>query len=146
MNIPELVSSLTFLANKLGNLVAKENGILKARRAGEIAALRDEKERLTSAYENQFAELKRQPGALSEIAPDAIARLRAATSQFQVHLDEHRHLIQAAKSVTERMLETIARDAIGPSESPPIYDRAAATRSVFGASTRALPLALNQVV
>ena len=73
-------------------------------------------------------------------------RLKDATSYFQVQLEEHRRVVQAAKSVTERMLNAISESVNRGRRTVQAYDRAAVMRPVFSNAGPFAPLALNTVV
>jgi hypothetical protein len=140
------IASMTEVTRRLGDLVAEENEILKSRRPRELANHQDEKNRLTSTYEQQLTDLKRDPGLLRGMAPDVLSSLKAATRHFQVQLEEHRRMVQAAKSVTERMLNAIVRNAGEGHKTVEAYDRGAVMRPAFAEPRRAMPLALDTVV
>ena len=146
MSTPTPVSKLTDLARRLGDLVAKENDLLRQRRPGELGAFSDEKDRLTEAYERQVLNLKQNPKLLQANDAATLDRLKDATSYFQVQLEEHRRVVQAAKSVTERMLNAISESVNRGRRTVQAYDRAAVMGPVFGNARTFAPLALNTVV
>ena len=146
MSALDKIASMIEVARRLGDLVAEENAILKSRRPRELANHQDEKNRLTGAYERQLSDLKRDPELLRGMAPDVVSRLKAATRHFQVQLEEHRRIVQAAKSVTERMLNAITRHAGKGHKTVEAYDRGAVMRPVFAELRKATPLALDTVV
>ncbi len=137
---------MTEVAQRLGDLVAEENTILQERRPRDLAGQQDEKERLTNTYEGHVAALKSNPKLLEATAPEALSRLKEATRYFQGQLEEHRRIVQAAKSVTERMLNAITRNANQRHKTVEAYDRGAVMRPVFAAARQTTPLALNTVV
>ncbi len=140
------IAAMTEVARRLGDLVAEENEILKSRRPRELANHQEEKSRLTGAFELQLADLKRDPELLRGVAPEILSRLKAATRHFQAQLEEHRRIVQAAKSVTERMLQAITRNAGEGHKTVEAYDRGAIMRPVFAEPRRAMPLALDTVI
>ena len=134
------------LSRRLGELVAKENTLLKSRRPSALAALGDEKRRLTDAYETEIQALKSDPTGLAALGPEHLARLRAATGYFQDQLEEHRRLVQAARVITEKMLNRVAEQA-GRRDRPVMnYGRDAVMAPAFKTAAPAVPLALNQVI
>ena len=72
--------------------------------------------------------------------------LRAATGYFQDQLEEHRRLVQAARVITEKMLNRVAEQA-GRRDRPVMnYGRDAVMAPAFKTAAPAVPLALNQVI
>lgn len=143
MSTPTDIGSLIDTAHRLSDLVAEENAILKARRPRELAAHQEEKGRLTGTYERQLAALKSNPKLLQEAGPAALSRLKAAMRRFQMQLEEHRRIVQAAKSVTERMLKAISNSAVERRGAVRGYDEGAVIRPVVGAQRNSVPLTLD---
>ena len=134
------------LGRRLGELVAEENGLLKSRRPAALGALDEEKRRLTDAYEIEVQALKGDPGALAALAPEVLAGLRAATGYFQDQLEEHRRLVQAARAITEKILNRVAEHA-GRRDKPVMnYGRDAVMAPAFKSAVMAMPLTLDQVI
>lgn len=146
MSIAEQVDQLIAVTERLGEVVDEENNVLRERRPVDLARWRAEKERLTGAYERQMLAVRREPAALKAAPTERLDALRAVTKRFQDVLEEHRRLVQATKTVTERMLKAIAREC--GQQRPPVenYNRAGMLRPAFGAKPQPLSLALNQVV
>ncbi len=140
------VDSVITLGRRLGELVAEENALLKARRPSALAALGAEKQRLTEAYEVEVSALKHDKDTLAALAPEVLAQLRATTGYFQDQLEEHRRLVQAARSITEKMLNQLAEHA-GRRHKPVMnYGPNAVMAPAFQAATTAAPLTLDRVV
>ncbi len=136
----------TTLGRRLGDLVAEENALLRSRRPAALASSADEKQRLTEAYEIEVQALKAEPAALSALGKEPLARLRDATGYFQDQLEEHRRLVQAAKALTEKMLNQVAERA-GRRDKPVMnYGRDAVMAPAFKAAATAVPLTLDQVI
>ena len=146
MSTETLIKNLTDVANRLGELVATENEILRDRRPMDLEVYRDEKERLTEAYERHTAALARDKDVLKTVEPAAIDQLRSATRRFQDVLEEHRRRVQSAKTVTERMIRAITEDVASRDRMVKGYDGNAMMRPVIGRSEKAVSLALNRVV
>lgn len=134
------------LGRRLGELVAEENELLKLRRPSELVASDEEKQRLTNAYEIEVQALKGDPTGLAALAPEILAGLRAATGYFQDQLEEHRRLVQAARVITEKLLNRVSEQA-GRRDKPVMnYGRDAVMAPAFKSAMVAVPLALNRVV
>ena len=146
MSMAEVVDGLTAVTERLGELVEEENLVLKARRPHELARFQAEKERLAGNYERQLRTFEGCRKDIADVPAGSLAALKAATKHFQQALDEHRRLVQATKTVTERMLKAISREAEASRRPPDAYNRAGVLRPAFGNRVAAAPLALNQVV
>jgi len=146
MRAANIVNTLAHTTERLGDLLTQENLVLKDHKAHELSESRDEKDRLTSTYETEMSNLRRDPGLLKRSDPEVVDRLRKATNRFQEVLDEHRRLVQTAKSVTDRMVKSIT-DEVSKRERPvSAYDASATMRTNVGRQAKPVSLALNQVI
>ncbi len=135
------------LTERLSALLAAENAMLASERSAEIAAHREEKERLTRAYGVEMAALRARPKWLTASPPADIDRLKTATGHFQKLLKQHRQALLAAKTVTERMFKAIGDEVVKRRRPLEGYDENAAMKFLANArSAPAIPVALNQVV
>ena len=147
MSPGERIEQLLTLAGELTRLVQRENRHLTARRPAALALEREAKEHLTAAFERGMSGLKAEKQAMAAAAPGHLARLRQATAGLQEALVEHRRLVQAAKTVGERMLRAIAQELDLRQRPATIYDQAAnPRRAAIVQRSRPLSLALNQVI
>lgn len=143
----EKISAIIAMTDRLGEIVAAENELLAARRSSEIGAHRDEKARLSEAYEREMADLKANRSWLAASADEDIARLKASNRSFHAILAKHRRAVLAAKTVTERMLRAIGEEIAKRQRPLNSYGQDATLNSAFGGrSGPAVSVALNQVV
>jgi hypothetical protein len=146
MRTTDIIQSLAATTERLGDLVGDENIVLQERQPHKLSTNFDEKDRLVTVYEQEMAELRANPVHLERGNSQEVGRLRTATRRFQDVLEEHRRLVQTAKSVTDRMIRTIT-DEVSSRERPVTgYDASATMRSHFAGPQRAVSLALNRVV
>lgn len=146
MNPAHLVENLTAVTARLGELMAAENEILRNRRPAELKQHEAEKHRLTGAYAAQMAELRRTPDLLEQVDPRTVAALKAATRRFQDVLAEHRRMLQAARTVAERVMRAISDEAAKRHAPARSYDGGAHVAPAFNAARQAVPLTLNQTI
>ena len=143
----EKISAIIALTDRLGEIVTAENELLAARRSSEIGAHRDEKARLSEAYEREMADLKANQSWLAASADEDIARLKSSNRSFHAVLAKHRRAVLAAKTVTERMLRTIGEEVAKRQRPLNSYGQNATMTPAFGGpSGPAVSVALNQVV
>lgn len=142
-----IVSALTQITERLADVIASENHALKDRRPSVLAETLAEKEQLTSAYEGKMQELNNEPRFLERLQVDEVDRLKTATSRFQDALEDHRRLVQATKSVTERMLREITREVSKRQNPVSTYDQQAGMQNrVMGKAQQSVTLAYNQTI
>lgn len=140
------IEKLVGITTRLGELIGQENGILTHHRPHELMASQHEKERLVGDYEFEMQELQRNPQTVKSTSAETLARLKEATSRFQDVMEEHRRLVQSAKSVSDRMIRTITEE-VSKRQSPVTgYTAKAEMPSALARSKGPVSLALNEVV
>ena len=147
MTMPKTIESLTHITDRLSDILEQENQILVSRRPRELNVTLPEKERLVGMYERVMTDLDVRPETLNRLDQSDVSRLRQATGRFQDALEDHRRLVQTAKSVTERMVKAITSE-IAKKDQPNIgYDRTGALRSgLNSAQAKPVTVTLNQTV
>jgi len=146
MSASNRISSLVRTTERLGSIVAGENAALNSRKPQTLINTQEEKDRLTADYERDMSALQRNPAALKRASPDEVNRLRAAVKKFQEVLEEHRRLVQTAKSITDRMIKSITEEVANRDRPFSGYDAQATMRSHFDRKHEPVSLALDQVV
>jgi hypothetical protein len=144
---PDKIAKIIAITDRLGQIVAEENDLLASRRTADMEIHRDEKARLSEAYEREMEDLKAHPSWLEGGARDDVVRLKAATRNFREILAQHKRAMLAAKTVTERMLRSIGDEVAKRQRPPSGYSKNATLTAAMGGGTGpAVSLALNQVV
>lgn len=146
MRTPELIKILTQTTERLGELLSRENKVLHQHKTFALTDSQSEKDQLTSAYEKELSHLRRDPSLLKRSDPELVDRLKSATHRFQEVLEEHRRLVQTAKSVTDRMVRTITEEVSKRDRPVDAYDASATVRPHVGKQAKPVSLALNQIV
>lgn len=132
---------------RLCEILLAENKLLAARRPRELGAHQAEKETLSQAYRTGMETVQNDPSVIAATPPKEVARLKSLLGIFNRLLEDHRRALEAAKSVTERLVKTIAEELAGEDRPTHRYDRNALIvqqRSAY--ASRAVSLALDQVV
>ncbi len=141
------VTSITEITDRLANLLASENEILTERKPRELAVTLPEKELLTADYELKMIEIKKDPEFLERLAQEDMQRLRTATNRFQDALEDHRRLVQATKSVTERMIKSITDEVASQNQPNKGYNQEAIVDAAFAnQKSKPVSLAFDQVI
>ena len=104
------IERLVGITTRLGELIGQENNILVHHRPHELTTSQLEKERLVGDYELEMNQLRSDPQSLTGASSETVQRLKDATRRFQDVMEEHRRLVQSAKSVSDRMIRTITEE------------------------------------
>lgn len=140
------VEKLVGITTRLGELIGHENGILVHRRPHELVTSQQEKERLVVDYEREMKELSLNPQTIGSTSAETLGRLKDATRRFQEVMEEHRRLVQSAKSVSDRMIKTITEEVSNRQSPVTGYTAKAEMRSPLARSRGPVSLALNELV
>jgi hypothetical protein len=140
------IEKLVNITSRLGDLIGQENGILTHHRAHELTASQQEKERLIGEYEFEMNQVNGNPGAVAAASAETLERLKDATRRFRDVMEEHRRLVQSAKSVSDRMIKTITEEVSQRQRPVTGYTAQAQMRTPFARNQKPVSLALNQVV
>ena len=101
------------ITGRLIDLMDKEIEMLRSMRPQEIGALQKDKVSLALAYERHMQELREDPSMLTTAKPRLKAEFKRITGRFQEVLNENESALRAVKSVSEKLLNTIA-SAVAP--------------------------------
>lgn len=106
----ERVRQLTTLTGRLTERLAAETAAFEARRPQDVAAGIAETQDLANIYRRESARLKADPRQLSEApASDRMALIRA-TEAFEAVLTRHNLAVEAARTVSEGLVQAIAHE------------------------------------
>ena len=136
------IEELHQLTESLTKIVLDETEALKARRPLALKDTQDERDRLTKIYSTHMAKIQKSPSFLKRAPKPLREKLARATHAFHAALDTHQRTLGAMKTVTERMVEAIAREAQKISKPAGTYGRNAGYASV---GHRAKPFAVNSL-
>lgn len=121
-SLPEtLIQTLTQLTAHLET----ENQLLKKRDAAALEPLAAEKARLTDAYLETMATVRRNPALLKEAPEDVKARLREAGETFNAVFEEHRRRVTILKDVSEGLINAITSQLDSKNRLSGMYGEAA---------------------
>ena len=92
---------------RLTILVERETAVLETPGMPGLAALQEEKSRLTQAYATSTAEIGARSGALDTLAPRLKAEMRSAATRLAQALIRNEKALSAMTNATDRVLGTI---------------------------------------
>lgn len=129
------IADLITLTERLTTALALEAAAFEAHRSQDVAQSSAETARLANLYRQETARLRRDAETLSAAPEPLRLHLMRATEAFTAVLARHGRAVAAAKTVTEGLVEAIAREVASTRASPAGY----------GATARAGPANLSAV-
>lgn len=111
----------------------------EARRPQDVATSMPQTQALANQYRHESARIRTNPALLAEAAPAQRAGLLAATQAFEAMMARHARALAAAKTITEGLVEAIAKEVAATRLSGSGYGPKAAAPA-----TNASAIALNR--
>ena len=141
---PVALDELIIVANRLADLMARENEILRSMRPGDIRDLQKDKAELAQSYERMMLAVQKDPSVLTTATPSLREALRTVTIRFTKVLGENERTLRAVRSVSERLMKTIVVAATEQREGA-AYSRAGLMSGGPSApGRRSIPVTLNK--
>jgi len=151
-NVPAVNAGLVIeriinVSIELGRVVRDEIELLRERRPGDLATLADKKATLSSLYQEEMANLRENPDLVRAATPADVERLKETTFLLHGILDEYRTTLNAAKTVTERLVKAIGDEISSRRQPVRNYgaDAMYSTQPSNGAQATA-SIALNEII
>jgi hypothetical protein len=94
---------------RLTDIVERETAALRLPGMPGLAALHEEKARLSQAYAKASAELASDPRRLASVAPRIRAEVRAGAGRLAEALARNEKMLRATTVATDRVLGTVVR-------------------------------------
>jgi len=135
----ERIEQLTASADRLAEIIQDEIAFLQARRPRELAQFEEEKTRLGKIYASEIARLRKDPSLVKGLPRETLDALKRSTTRFRELTARQQTLLQAMRTVSERMIQTVATELHRMKAPETHYGRNAAY-----AGARATPFALNR--
>jgi hypothetical protein len=139
----ELVERVHGLTTGLTEIVNRETGFLRERAQAEVAALQPEKIRIANDYAMDVQAIRSRKDLIDRAPAERVSRLKAAMIELDRALAQNVEALVAAKSVSESLIQMVAK-AMSERVAPALgYGRnaaPAATRAGGPASTASLTL------
>ena len=117
----DLCERLHDAAARMTDLMAEETVLLKANRPSEAAALQIEKAELAKIYARDYGILKANAQFVGASAPTQTDRLRRALKHLQIQAHSNFSALEAARAVSEGLLNAIFEIAKGKRSGPSCY-------------------------
>jgi hypothetical protein len=121
LNATARVRQLTDLTTRLTASLTEESRAFEARRPQDVAASLTATQDLANIYRRESAQLKANPASVAAApAADRMALIRA-TEAFEAVLSHHAVAVEAARIVSEGLVQTIAAEVAGQRGNPSAY-------------------------
>ena len=136
----ELVDRILGVSTALTDVILRETSLLEARQPLKISELQSEKIRLANEYALDIQAISRRKELIDRAPSEKITRLKAAMSTLDTALARNRDVLGAAKSVSERILKSVA-DTVNETKAPTLgYGRNAAMTNRSNSRSAAIAL------
>jgi len=121
LNATARVRQLIDLTTRLTARLSEESRIFESHRPHDAAAALAGTQDLANTYRRESAQLKASPASVAAApAADRVALIRA-TEAFEAVLSRHARAVEAARIVSEGLVQTIAAEVAGQRGSPSAY-------------------------
>jgi len=104
------VEQLISLTETLNGRLSAEAAAFEQRRTLDVASELDETAKLANLYRHECARVRANPELIAEAPRDARARLADATRSFEAVMARHAIGLEAARTLTEGLVQAIARE------------------------------------
>lgn len=101
---------LIALTQRLTARLAAETAAFEARRPQDAVPGMQETQDLANIYRRESARVKADPRLLSEASPAERSALISATQAFEAVLDRHGRVVEAARIISEGLVQAIAQE------------------------------------
>lgn len=115
------VRQIIALTERLTDLVAAETRAFEARRPQDVVTTIGETSRLANIYRSESSHLKSDPALIQGVDLGLRLSLIRATEAFEAVLARHGRALQAAKTVTEGLVQAIAKEVAASRAKPAGY-------------------------
>lgn len=106
----ERVAQLVALTERLTELIAAEAQAFESHRPQDAAPLVEETSRLANLYRHESAKVRANPDLVAPATLEARTRLMRATEAFDAVLARQGRALEAARTVTEGLVQAIASE------------------------------------
>ncbi|SFS45077.1 flagellar basal-body protein FlbY [Brevundimonas viscosa] len=121
LNATARLRQLIDLTERLTASLAEEAQAFEARRPQDAAAIVAGTAELANAYRRESAQLKANPSMVAAAPAAERTALIRATEAFEAILTRHALAVEAARTVSEGLVRTIAAEVAGQRGAPTAY-------------------------
>lgn len=122
----DLVERILGVSERLTDIIRRETGYLEAHQPLRIGELQEEKIRLANDYAMDIQAISLRKELIDRAPAEKVAKLKASMVKLDTALAANQNVLGATKSVSERLLKSIA-DTVNERKAPSLgYGRNAA--------------------
>jgi len=121
LNATARIRQLVDLTDRLSARLGAESKAFEARRPQDAAATLSETQELANVYRRESAQLKANPEVLAAAPASERIILIRATEAFEAVLSRHAIAVEAARIISEGLVQTIAAEVAGLRGTPSAY-------------------------
>ena len=121
LNATARVRQLTDLTARLTERLVAESRAFESHRPQDAAASVQDTQDLANLYRRESAQVKANPSILSAAPSSERIRLVKATERFNTVLTKHSVAVEAARIISEGLVQTIAAEVAGRRGAPSAY-------------------------
>ena len=118
------VRALIELTRRLTDRLQSETRALEERRTRDLVASQAGTQEMANAYRRESAQLKARPDVLKAAPPGDRMELVRTTEAFETVLAAHARVVEAARTISEGLVRTIAGEIAAQRGSPSAYGAA----------------------
>lgn len=118
------VRALIELTRRLTARLGSETSALEERRTRDLVASQAGTQEMANTYRRESAQLKARPDVLRAATPADRMELIRATEAFETVLAAHARVVEAARTISEGLVRTIAGEIAAQRGSPSAYGAA----------------------
>jgi parvulin-like peptidyl-prolyl isomerase len=136
----ELVERVLSVSEQLTDVIRRESELLESNQPLSIGELQEEKIRLSNEYAMDIQAISLRKELIDRAPAEKINRLKTAMATLNTALERNGNLLLAAKSVSERILKSVA-DTVNEHKAPSLgYGRNAAMTNKTTSRSAAIAL------
>jgi len=106
----ERVVSLIMLTESLADIIGQEVEVLAERRPAELVNFEQEKTRLAKVYASEMSRFRKDNSPTADVPEGLLHDLKMATGRLRDRLDTQSTVLTGLKTVSERMVQAIAKE------------------------------------
>lgn len=107
----KIVDSLTQIALRLDEVLGLETEVLKNHQLGNVVDFHEEKARLTNEFALHVNAISKDPHLVDRAPAQRVNALKSAMKELQARSEQSGRLLTAAKSVSDGIVQTVAKVA-----------------------------------
>ena len=106
----ERVVQLIMLTESLSDIIDQEVDLLSKRRPSALAEYQEEKTKLAKAYASEMTNFRKDRSLTKDVPEGLLQDLKSSTAKLRTRLDNQTAVLTGLKTVSEKMVQAIAKE------------------------------------